>query len=45
MQQFQKVNEIYGSYFKAPFPARATVEVARLPRNVQVEIDCIAQVI
>jgi len=45
MQQFQKVNEIYGSYFKALFPARATVEVARLPRNVQVEIDCIAQVI
>ncbi len=45
MQQFQKVNEIYGSYFKPPFPARATVEVARLPRNVQVEIDCIAQVV
>ncbi|MBM4251895.1 MAG: RidA family protein [Deltaproteobacteria bacterium] len=45
MQQFQKVNEIYGSYFKPPYPARATVEVARLPRNVQVEIDCIAQVV
>jgi 2-iminobutanoate/2-iminopropanoate deaminase len=43
MQQFQKVNEVYGSYFKAPFPARATVEVARLPRDVNVEIECIAQ--
>ena len=45
MQQFQNVNEIYGSYFKPPYPARATVEVARLPRNVQVEIDCIDQVV
>ena len=44
MQQFQQVNEIYGSYFKPPYPARATIEVARLPRDVQVEIDCIAQV-
>ena len=44
MGQFQLVNEIYGSYFKAPFPARATVEVARLPKDVLVEIDCIAQV-
>lgn len=44
MGQFQLVNEIYGGYFKAPFPARATVEVARLPKDVMVEIDCIAQV-
>lgn len=44
MNDFQKVNEIYGTYFKAPFPARATVEVARLPRDVRVEIECIAHV-
>jgi 2-iminobutanoate/2-iminopropanoate deaminase len=44
MGDFQKVNEIYGGYFKAPFPARATVEVARLPKDVRVEIDCIAHV-
>jgi 2-iminobutanoate/2-iminopropanoate deaminase len=44
MGQFQTVNEIYGSYFKAPYPARATIEVARLPKDVSVEIDCIAQV-
>lgn len=44
MANFQKVNEIYGSYFKPPFPARATVEVARLPKDVNVEIDCIAKV-
>lgn len=44
MANFAKVNEIYGSYFKPPFPARATVEVARLPKDVRVEIDCIAKV-
>lgn len=44
MNDFQKVNEVYGTYFKAPFPARATVEVARLPRDVRVEIECIAHV-
>ena len=44
MQQFQVVNEIYGSYFKPPYPARATVEVARLPKDVAVEIECVAQV-
>jgi 2-iminobutanoate/2-iminopropanoate deaminase len=42
MEQFTKVNEIYGQFFKPPFPARACVEVARLPRDVGVEIDCIA---
>jgi len=44
MGNFARVNEVYGTYFKAPFPARATVEVARLPKDVAVEIDCIAQV-
>ena len=39
---FAKVNEVYGSYFAEPFPARATVQVARLPRDARVEIDAIA---
>jgi len=39
---FGKVNEIYGRYFPSNPPARATVEVARLPRDVKVEIDAIA---
>ncbi len=39
---FAKVNEIYGGYFPSNPPARATVEVARLPRDVRVEIDAIA---
>src|SRR6266540_300588 len=38
------VNEIYATYFSAPYPARATVQVARLPRDVKVEIDAIAVV-
>jgi 2-iminobutanoate/2-iminopropanoate deaminase len=41
MDDFQKVNEVYGTFFTAPFPARATVEVARLPRDVKVEIEAI----
>lgn len=44
MNDFQKVNEVYGTYFKPPYPARATVEVARLPRDVRVEIECVAHV-
>ena len=39
---FATVNEIYATYFAEPFPARATVQVARLPRDVRVEIDAIA---
>ena len=42
MDDFVKINEVYGSYFVAPFPARATVEVSRLPKDVLVEIDAIA---
>ena len=42
MNDFGKVNEIYATYFSAPYPARATVQVARLPRDVRVEIDAIA---
>ena len=39
---FAVVNEIYATYFTPPYPARATVQVARLPRDVRVEIDAIA---
>ena len=40
---FKAVNEVYGSYFTPPAPARATVQVARLPLDARVEIDAIAQ--
>ena len=42
MSQFQDMNEVYAEYFKTAPPARATVEVARLPKDVLVEIDLIA---
>jgi 2-iminobutanoate/2-iminopropanoate deaminase len=42
MNDFGKVNEVYGGYFVEPFPARATVQVARLPKDSRVEIDVIA---
>ena len=44
MGEFPKMNEVYGRYFTTDPPARSTVEAARLPRDVQVEIDCIAAV-
>ncbi|MFZ0212632.1 MAG: RidA family protein [Candidatus Acidiferrales bacterium] len=42
MNDFAKMNEVYSRYFSANAPARSTVEVARLPRDVRVEIDLIA---
>ena len=42
MNDFAKMNEVYARYFPANAPARSTVEVARLPRDVRVEIDLIA---
>jgi 2-iminobutanoate/2-iminopropanoate deaminase len=44
MNDFGTVNEIYGTYFSSPAPARATVQAARLPRDARVEIDVIAVV-
>ncbi|HYV61913.1 MAG TPA: RidA family protein [Bryobacteraceae bacterium] len=44
MGEFARMNEVYARYFPASAPARATVEAARLPRDVRVEIDCIASV-
>jgi 2-iminobutanoate/2-iminopropanoate deaminase len=42
MGDFAQVNQIYGSYFESDFPARETVEVAGLPKGVNVEISVIA---
>lgn len=42
MGQFGTINDAYGQYFKTNPPARETVEVARLPKDVNVEISCIA---
>jgi 2-iminobutanoate/2-iminopropanoate deaminase len=42
MSQFSVVNEVYGSFFQQPFPARATVEISKLPKDVNVEIEAIA---
>ena len=42
MNDFAVVNEVYGGYFSTPAPSRATVQVARLPKDARVEIDVIA---
>ena len=42
MNDFNEVNEIYADYFNEPFPARETVEVSRLPKDVNIEISFIA---
>ena len=42
MDEFGTINEAYGQYFKLNPPARETVEVSKLPKNVNVEISCIA---
>lgn len=42
MNDFAKVNEEYAKYFNEPFPARSCFEVAKLPKNAKVEIECIA---
>jgi 2-iminobutanoate/2-iminopropanoate deaminase len=44
MNNFPKINEIYGTYFTTHLPARSCVEVARLPRDVQIEMEVIALV-
>ncbi|EMG95786.1 putative endoribonuclease L-PSP [Helicobacter pylori GAM119Bi] len=42
LDDFAVVNEIYGSYFTEPYPARATFQVAKLPKDALVEIEAIA---
>ena len=44
MNDFAKVNEIYAKYFTENFPARSCVEVARLPKDVLIEMEAIAEV-
>lgn len=44
MAEFPKMNEVYSRYFPENPPARSTVQAAKLPRDVGVEIDCIAVV-
>lgn len=45
MDDFPKINDVYGSYFNEHKPARSCVEVARLPKDVLVEIEVIAAVV
>ncbi|HSR56934.1 MAG TPA: Rid family hydrolase, partial [Candidatus Binataceae bacterium] len=42
LREFDIVNRVYGEHFTAPYPARATVQVAALPRGARVEIEAIA---
>ena len=42
MNDFAAINDVYASYFQQPYPARSCVEVARLPRDVLVEIEVVA---
>lgn len=43
MGDFEAVNQIYGSFFKPPYPARSTIEVRALPKGAKIEIEVIAQ--
>jgi len=42
METFAKMNEVYKTFFEEPYPARSAVEVARLPKDVLIEIEAIA---
>jgi len=42
MREFDEMNQVYGDFFPGPKPARATVEVARLPKDVSIEIEAVA---
>lgn len=44
MDDFQKMNAVYGRFFPNDPPARSTIQAARLPKDVSVEIDCVAAV-
>ena len=43
MNDFAAMNEVYAQFFQTPYPARSAVQVARLPKDVKVEIEAIAQ--
>lgn len=42
MNDFKRINDIYATFFKEPYPARSCVEVARLPKDVKLEVEAIA---
>ncbi|MBI5894406.1 MAG: RidA family protein [Deltaproteobacteria bacterium] len=42
IDKFAEMNQVYGEFFKPPYPARAAVEVSRLPKGVDIEIDAVA---
>jgi 2-iminobutanoate/2-iminopropanoate deaminase len=42
LKDYSQMNAVYGEFFKAPYPARAAVQVARLPKDVKVEIEAVA---
>lgn len=42
LEDFERVNELYGDFFSEPYPARSTVEASRLPRDARVEIEVVA---
>ena len=42
MDDFGKINEVYAKHFKEPYPARSCVQVARLPKDVAIEIEAVA---
>jgi 2-iminobutanoate/2-iminopropanoate deaminase len=44
MNDFAALNEVYGAFFAPYKPARSTVQVARLPKDARVEIDCVARI-
>lgn len=44
LDDFNTVNEIYGGYFTEPYPARSCVQVAKLPKNVKIEVEIIAEI-
>lgn len=44
MSLFAEVNEVYGTFFQSPFPARSCVAVKALPKNAILEIECIAKI-
>lgn len=44
LEDFAQVNEVYAEFFQAPYPARACFEVAKLPKDSLVEIECVAEV-
>lgn len=43
MDDFSKINEVYSKHFRKPYPARSCVEVARLPKDVLIEVEAVAE--